>query len=296
MTNHNSKNHTTSSNSPKSDTNFSENSAQDRNFDAIADHFERKVYGGLKGQIRLAVLNRDIGEMVAALEAKLGRKLRILDVGAGLGQISLSLAAQGHHCTINDISAAMLDKARAKAQADGIDARFITAPYQTLPNVLHDEKFDVILCHALLEWLGEPDEIMAFFERYLVDCGVLSLCFYNPASLVYRNLVMGNFYQLDAPKPADNKSLTPNHPVAAKDVERWLDAYGYRTLLRSGVRVFSDYAPLKRGGLTNPEAVIQMELRYSRQLPYRLMGRYLHVLASKDGAGLVLGDEFEGDA
>ena len=26
----------------------------DRSFDAIADHFEKKVYGGLKGDIRLA--------------------------------------------------------------------------------------------------------------------------------------------------------------------------------------------------------------------------------------------------
>ena len=34
----------------------------DRSFDDVADHFEKKVYGGLKGDIRLAVLRRDIFE------------------------------------------------------------------------------------------------------------------------------------------------------------------------------------------------------------------------------------------
>ena len=38
----------------------SESTRSDRSFDAIADHFEKKVYGGLKGDIRLAVLRRDI--------------------------------------------------------------------------------------------------------------------------------------------------------------------------------------------------------------------------------------------
>ena len=36
----------------------------DRSFEPIADHFEKKVYGGLKGEIRLAVLRRDIFEYV----------------------------------------------------------------------------------------------------------------------------------------------------------------------------------------------------------------------------------------
>ena len=67
----------------------------DRSFDAIADHFEKKVYGGLKGDIRLAVLRRDIFEYSAQMSKSLGRPLRILDVGAGLAQIAIDLAAQG---------------------------------------------------------------------------------------------------------------------------------------------------------------------------------------------------------
>ena len=32
----------------------------DRNFDDLAPRFQRKVYGGIKGQIRLAVLEKDL--------------------------------------------------------------------------------------------------------------------------------------------------------------------------------------------------------------------------------------------
>ena len=259
----------------------------DRSFDAIADHFEKKVYGGLKGDIRLAVLRRDIVAYCTQMSQTLGRPLRILDVGAGLAQIAIELAAQGHALVINDISANMLEKAQANAESveKDLDIRWYICPYQALEEKLADktEKFDLIMCHALLEWLAEPAAIMDFFDQQLSDNGALSLCFYNPASFDYRNLIMGNFNLLDNSEyKADNeKSLTPNHPVAKEEVESWLRAHEYQTILASGLRVFHDYAPLKRGGHNDPDAVIRMELRYSQLEPYKWLGRYLHILATR---------------
>ena len=127
---------------------------------------------------------------------------------------------------------------------------------------------------------------MDFFDRWLVDDGavkgVLSLCFYNPASFVYRNLVMGNFNLLhNKDFKADNGSLTPNHPVAKDEVIAWINDHHYQILHTSGLRVFHDYSPLKRGGHTNPQAVIEMEVAYSGQDPYKWLGRYLHFLVGK---------------
>ena len=279
----------------------------DRSFDNVADHFEKKVYGGLKGEIRLAVLRRDIFEYVDALTKTLGRPLRILDVGAGLAQIAIELATQGHHVVVNDISANMLAKAQASFEqliADASDCeanlfgeiKWVVCPYQELTKRLAadqhhhtPEKFDLILCHALLEWLAEPIEIMDFFDSQLTPTGALSLCFYNPASFEYRNLIMGNFNLLDSLLSedgyrADNKkSLTPNYPVAKLEVECWLSNHHYNIVLESGLRVFHDYAPLKRGGHNLPEEVIRMELRYSRQEPFKRLGRYLHILATHQG-------------
>ena len=260
----------------------------DRSFDAIADHFEKKVYGGLKGDIRLAVLRRDIVAYCTQMSQTLGRPLRILDVGAGLAQIAIELATQGHTLVINDISANMLEKAQANAEIvkKDLDIRWYVCPYQELEEKLAAEnngKFDLIMCHALLEWLAEPAAVMDFFDKHLTESGALSLCFYNPASFDYRNLIMGNFNLLDNTEyKADNKkSLTPNHPVAKEEVESWLEAHHYQTILASGLRVFHDYSPLKRGGHNDPEAVIRMELRYSQLEPYKWLGRYLHILATR---------------
>lgn len=259
----------------------------DRSFDAIADHFEKKVYGGLKGDIRLAVLRRDIFDYTKKLSKTLGRPLRILDVGAGLAQIAIELASQGHTLVINDISVNMLEKAQANAESveKDLDIRWYICPYQALEEKLasNTEKFDLIMCHALLEWLAEPAAVMDFFDKHLTEHGALSLCFYNPASFDYRNLIMGNFNLLDNSEyKADNKkSLTPNHPVAKEEVESWLKAHEYQTILASGLRVFHDYAPLKRGGHNDPDAVIRMELRYSQLEPYKWLGRYLHILAMR---------------
>ncbi len=275
-----------------------EETRTDRSFDAIADHFEKKVYGGLKGEIRLAVLRRDIFEYAAKMSQTLGRPLRILDVGAGLAQLAIELAAQGHTVVVNDIAANMIAKAKINAKQNAAAMNHLmwhVCPYQALEDKLAADdklkndaaKFDLILCHALLEWLAEPAAIMDFFDRQLTDSGALSLCFYNPASFEYRNLIMGNFNLLDSIVDnnnyvADNKkSLTPNHPVAKQEVESWLQRQHYRIVLTSGLRVFHDYTPLKRGGHNDPEAVIRMELRYSQQEPYKWLGRYLHILAAR---------------
>lgn len=254
---------------------------QDRNFNEISDHFEKKIYGGLKGQIRLAVLRHDIVNWVNTWQTTHSRPLRVLDVGAGLAQISIDLAKDGHHVTINDISQNMLDLAKKNADELGNKIIWHTCPYQELNDKLHG-KYDLILCHAVLEWLAEPKAIMDFFDTWLADDGALSLCFYNPASFVYRNLVMGNFNLLNNPEfKADNGSLTPNNPVAKDEVLAWLNDKNYQILHTSGLRVFHDYSPLQRGGHTNPEAVIAMEVKYSGQEPYKWLGRYLHILASK---------------
>ncbi|GAF52705.1 LOW QUALITY PROTEIN: S-adenosylmethionine-dependent methyltransferase [Psychrobacter sp. JCM 18900] len=265
-----------------------ENERADRSFDAIADHFEKKVYGGLKGEIRLAVLRRDIFEYSAQMSEALGRPLRILDVGAGLAQIAIELAAQGHSVVINDISANMLEKAKASAEKNKARHNMVCLPLSSAGKTGSDRDSKIFDYVARATMVGRTSGSHGlFFDKQLIDGGALSVCFYNPASFDYRNLIMGNFNLLDSlldgnDYKADNKkSLTPNHPVAKEEVESWLKAHDYQTVRSSGLRVFHDYAPLKRGGHNDPDAVIRMELRYSQLEPYKWLGRYLHILAKR---------------
>ena len=54
----------------------------DRHFDLLATRFAEKIYGGAKGAIRLAVLQADLKESLPK------RRLRVLDIGAGLGPMA----------------------------------------------------------------------------------------------------------------------------------------------------------------------------------------------------------------
>ena len=104
---------------------------QDTNFDDLTAHFQKRIYGSRKGKIRLAVLERDFKAQLPQFEQG---GLKVLDLGAGLGQMGLKLAEYGHDVCINDISKNMLDVAKSKAEELGV-AEHITwahAPFQEL--------------------------------------------------------------------------------------------------------------------------------------------------------------------
>ena len=83
----------------------------DRSFDGIAAKFQRNIYSSTKGKLRQSVLLRDLAELDI-----LRQPTRILDVGAGQGQLALALAAQGHSVHLTDISGEMLQLAQQQAQ------------------------------------------------------------------------------------------------------------------------------------------------------------------------------------
>jgi len=252
----------------------------DRNFDDLAEKFARKVYGGLKGEIRQAVIWRDLVAAVPALEQS--GSLRILDIGGGLGQFAVRLAEFGHQVTYNDLSANMCLAAKQLAAqanlAEQIDWR--QGAYQQVIQEV-DGQFDLILCHALMEWLAKPELLAADLSSKLAPNGTLSLTFYNAQSLVYRNLIRGNFKMLQAEFRAHPKSLTPGTPLEPETVQRWIVEAGLKIENTTGIRVFHDYVSDTRGGHQDPQSVIDMELEYSNQQPYKWLGRYIHVLATR---------------
>jgi S-adenosylmethionine-dependent methyltransferase len=196
----------------------------DRHFDELATRFAEKIYGGAKGAIRLAVLQADLAEALPA------RPLRVLDIGAGLGHMSLWLAQQGHEVTLAEPAAPMLEGARQRFAEAGLPATFIQAPWQALPGQLADS-YDLVICHAVLEWLAEPHAILPVLQRFTAPGGWLSLAFYNRDALVYRNLLKGHWRKLRSDSLAGEKqSQTPRRPGRSKVAA----AYGCSTITCPG--------------------------------------------------------------
>src|SRR5690606_24885037 len=125
----------------------------DRHFDELATRFAEKIYGGAKGAIRLAVLQADLAEALP------DRPLRVLDVGAGLGHMSLWLAQRGHAVTLAEPAAPMLEGARQRFAEAGQTATFIQAPWQELTEQLH-EHLNLVLGQSVPIWRSEPAHIL----------------------------------------------------------------------------------------------------------------------------------------
>lgn len=124
------------------------NAKQDRNFDDLIDRFETRIYNTVKGSWRLSLLQEDLQRFEQS------PPLTVWDAGCGQGQISLWLARQGHHLTLCDLSSRMLDKARENFHQAGCNAEFYHQSAQSLAIQL--EQFDLVLCHAVIEWLADP--------------------------------------------------------------------------------------------------------------------------------------------
>lgn len=253
----------------------------DKNFDNVAEKFQRNIYQGLKGKIRLMILDQDIQSQVFAHHSQ---PLRILDAGAGSGQYALHLAQQGHQMVMADISEKMLGIARdnfIQADIDLSQHQFLHVPAQELSQHL-STPFPLVLFHAVMEWLANPRQTLEQLLPMLADGGYLSLMFFNRNSLIMQHVIFGNLGILEKNRirGVGKKTLTPTHPLEPQEVYQWLEEAGLEILVKSGVRVVHDYSP-KVKLREFPEKYIQLEQQYCRQEPFLSMGRYIHVLCRK---------------
>jgi len=84
-----------------------------------------------------------------------------LDLGCGTGNYSLWLAEMGLAVTALDLSAGMLERARAKAAASaaGLErVRFVQGNFADLP--FADASFDLVLSVTALEFAGDPSGVL----------------------------------------------------------------------------------------------------------------------------------------
>src|SRR5690606_13001596 len=86
-----------------------------------------------------------------------------------------------------------------------------------------DDQFDLVLCHAVMEWMAEPQSLLPCLHRYIKPGGWLSLTYYNRHSLIFKNLLRTNFKKIIAQDFRGAKgSLTPINPLEPDQVDAWL--------------------------------------------------------------------------
>lgn len=111
---------------------------------------------------------------------------RILDVGAGTGQLALQLTRRYKNCEVIalDLAPAMLTLARQRL---GIldrwfgKQRFICADADHLP--LADNSVDMIISNFAIQWCSDLDQTFGEFQRVLKPNGLLLFTTFGPDTL-----------------------------------------------------------------------------------------------------------------
>lgn len=117
-----------------------------------------------------------------AVAPKLGE--RILDVAAGTGTSSASLASTGAHVVAADFSPGMIEVGRTR-QAHRPNVEFVQADAMALP--FDDDEFDAVTISFGLRNVVEPKTALAEFFRVTKPGGRLVVCeFSTPPNAVIR--------------------------------------------------------------------------------------------------------------
>ncbi len=246
-------------------------------FDRIGAVFLKNIYATAKGRIRLAVLQRDLEPLLA------GAPLRILDVGGGAGQMALWYASLGHSVVVADRSQVLLDEGRAAAQALGLAVEFVHADAFQLEAALGNATFDLVCCHAVLEWVTDGAALLAACAARLKTGGHFSLMYYNRRALVFAQHVFGNFDYLDRELRPYRKTakLTPDYPREPETVAAWLDGLDLQRVRRSAIRCFHDYMKPHDRARHDDAEIVARELALSASEEYLPVARYIHELCRK---------------
>jgi SAM-dependent methyltransferase len=123
------------------------------------------------------------GELEFYLRAAGGeRDRRVLELACGTGRLTIPLAERGLDMTGLDLSPAMLERARAKADQAGVEARFIQGDMRAFDLA---QRFDLIFIpiNSICHLLSRPDveACLGCVRAHLAPAGRLVIDVFNPS-------------------------------------------------------------------------------------------------------------------
>lgn len=106
----------------------------------------------------------------------------LLDVGCGSGQLALIAAREGVKVTGADIAENLIERARARAAAEGLPAQFKVGDAEALP--YPDATFDVVVSLIGAMFAPQPDLVAKELARVCVPGGTIAMANWTAGGFV----------------------------------------------------------------------------------------------------------------
>lgn len=116
----------------------------------------------------------------------------VLDVATGTGNLAIPLAHGGAVVTGVDIAPNLLEQARERAAAEGVEAQFDEGDAEALP--YPDASFDVVVSMFGAMFAPRPELVAAELARVLKPHSMLAMANWNPASFSGKMFKVGSQY------------------------------------------------------------------------------------------------------
>ncbi|MEQ3657665.1 MAG: methyltransferase domain-containing protein [Glaciecola sp.] len=247
---------------------------QDTFFDGIANKFDKNIYGTSKGKIRHQLLLHFLSDFIHS-----EKELSVLDAGGGTGMMTLPFCQQGHRVTLCDGSEEVLDIAKQRL-AEYNKCTIIHSEIEAL----EPASYDLVLCHAVLEWVNEPKRLLHHLCSLLKPGGTLSLSFFNRDAALFNNAIWGNFDYINKGLNIRNQvRLNPHNAQRPQEIINFLQEH-YRDYIirhKAGIRCFHDYLHDRNKQIDEYDVLFELELKHSSEEPFMWLGKYFHLMLER---------------
>jgi S-adenosylmethionine-dependent methyltransferase len=239
------------------------------------------------GRLRYALAEANL---LRHLDILGGEPLRVLDLAGGDGGDAIRLATRGHHVTIADYAPAMLAAAAERAAQNGLTELItcIEADVTDLPRDLAEGRFDVVLCHNLLQYVDDVPRTLAAALAPLKPGGLFSVMAVNrhsaPLNIAVRETdPVSALAALDTDQARTRTFDSALTLHTAEEVIPTQQGLGCRDIAHYGIRSFCDYIT-DDARKFEPDfyaALERLELAVTARSPYMHTARLFQLTAWK---------------
>lgn len=212
----------------------------------------------------------------------------VLDIGGGTGGLAVLVAELGATVRVIDPSPDALAALARRAQEATVSERVLGQQGDVfdLDSLVEPGSMDVVLCHGVLDVVGEPARGIAQIATALKPGGVISLALAQRHAAVIARAMAGHFTQAAALLD-DGEAVTTGrgvrHRFTAEEAALLLTEAGFEVTAVQGLRVFADLVP---GSLIDLEpgsaaALLELERAVSDRAEYLPLASQVHLLARK---------------